>query len=106
MSVVRPPARWGYAVLNKSMIKKFEEKNQINEGWINGGFFVLNKKIFKYFKKFKTKKTIVFERDILPLLAKEKQLVAYRHKGFWQCMDTLRDKNLLNTLWREDPKWK
>ena len=101
MSVVRPPARWGYAVLNKSMIKKFEEKNQINEGWINGGFFVLNKKIFKYFEKFKTKKTIVFERDILPPLAKQKQLAAYKHKGFWQCMDTLRDKEILENKIKE-----
>ncbi len=106
MTVVRPPARWGYAVIRKNKIKKFEEKNQINEGWINGGFFVLNKKIFKYFRKFKTKNRIVFERDILPNLAKKNQLAAYRHQGFWQCMDTLRDKVLLNKLWREYPKWK
>ena len=82
MSVVRPPARWGYAVLNKSMIKKFEEKNQINEGWINGGFFVLNKKIFKYFKKFKTKKTIVFERTYYLSLQRKNNSLLIDTKAF------------------------
>lgn len=105
MTIVRPPARWGYVVLKKDLIKNFEEKNQLNEGWINGGFFVLNKKVFKYFEKYKDKNSIVFEKDILPYLAKKKELVAYKHKGFWQCMDTMRDKVLLNKYWKENLKW-
>lgn len=98
MSVVRPPARWGYVTLKKNLISKFEEKNQVNEGWINGGFFVLEKKIFDYFKKFKNKDKIIFEQDILPLISKDKKLIAYKHTGFWQCMDTSREKDFLNKM--------
>ena len=106
MTVVRPPARWGYAILKHKFVKNFEEKNQHKEGWINGGFFVINLRILKFFKKFKNKNNIVFEKDILPQLSKKKELVAYKHQNFWQCMDNIRDKYLLNKIWQINKKWK
>ena len=98
ITVVRPPARWGHVTIKKNLIIKFEEKNQLNEGWINGGFFIFEKKIFKFFNKFKFKNNIILEKDILPILSKKKQLVAYKHLGFWKCMDTVRDKLYLINL--------
>jgi glucose-1-phosphate cytidylyltransferase len=98
MTVVRPPARWGHVTLNKNLITKFDEKNQLNEGWINGGFFVFEVDFFKYFKNFKNKNKIILEKDILPIIAKKKRIAAYKHTGFWQCMDTLRDKLYLTKL--------
>jgi glucose-1-phosphate cytidylyltransferase len=77
--------------------KKFEEKNQINEGWINGGFFVLNKKIFNYLPKYQS----MLEREPMNRLAKDRQLISFKHYGFWQCMDTLRDKEMLNQMWKK-----
>ena len=102
LTVVRPPARWGHVTINKKLITKFEEKNQINQGWINGGFFVLNKKIFDYLPK----NQCMLERGPMTKLTQDKQLVALKHNGFWQCMDTLRDKELLNKLWNSGKfKW-
>ena len=98
ISIVRPPARWGYVKLKSNLVSKFEEKNQLNEGWINGGFFVMEKKIFNIFEKFSYKKDIILETDILPLLSKKKELSAFKHMGFWQCMDTPRDKIFLKNL--------
>ena len=98
ITIVRPPARWGHVTLKKNLITKFKEKDQLNEGWINGGFFVFEKKIFKFFKKFKNKDNIILEKDILPALSKKKELVAFRHLNFWKCMDTLRDKFYLTNL--------
>jgi len=92
MTIVHPPARFGYAKVKKNTVSSFEEKNQINEGWINGGFFVLNKKIFNFFDRHKKKSKIILEKDILPILAKNNNLSAFKHQNFWQCMDTLRDK--------------
>jgi glucose-1-phosphate cytidylyltransferase len=94
MTVVRPPARFGEVTLKGHLINFFKEKPQISSGWINGGFFVFNTKIFKFIKKY----TDMLEKSPLEGLVKKKQLVAYKHYGFWQCMDTLRDKNLLNKL--------
>ena len=74
---------------------KFFEKDQKKENWINAGFFVCEKEIFKYLNK----KNSIFETDVLPVLAKRKKLLAYKHKSFWYCMDTLRDKRYLNNLW-------
>jgi glucose-1-phosphate cytidylyltransferase len=102
VTIVRPPARWGNVTLKKHLVSKFEEKNQLNEGWINGGFFVFNYKVFKFFKK--GRRTIL-EQDVLPHLAKKNQLAAYKHKSFWQCMDTLRDKVLLNKIWNKNKSW-
>lgn len=103
LTIVRPPARWGSVTLKKNEVIKFEEKNQTNEGWINGGFFVFEPEIFKFIKK--GNKTIL-ERDVLPLLTKKRSLSAYKHFGFWQCMDTFRDKVLLNKMWKTKPQWK
>ena len=94
MTVVRPPARFGEVTLNGDLINFFEEKPQISSGWINGGFFVFNKKIFKFIKKYSD----MLEKAPLEGLVKKRQLVGYKHYGFWQCMDTLRDKHLLNKL--------
>ena len=91
ISAVRPPARFGFIKLNGKKIKYFKEKSNLDEGWINGGFMVLNKKIFSYLKNDNT----YLERDPMEKLSKAGQLYAFKHKGFWQCMDTLRDKEIL-----------
>ena len=97
LTAVRPPARFGQLNINKkNEVTKFEEKNQINEGWINGGFFVFDKKIFNYLPK----KQSMLEREPINRLTNENQLSAFKHYGFWQCMDTLRDKELLNKIWK------
>jgi glucose-1-phosphate cytidylyltransferase len=96
MTVVKPPARFGEVILKNAIVKKFKEKPQHSQGWINGGFFVLNSKIFRYIKNDQT----MFEREPLLKLVKKKQLVAYKYNGFWKCMDTLRDKILLNEFWK------
>ena len=101
LTVVRPPARWGHVTVKKKLITKFEEKNQLNEGWINGGFFVFEKNFFDFYKNFKKKESVVLESDILPKLSKKKQLSAYQHLGFWKCMDTLRDKIYLTELFKK-----
>tara|TARA_B100002051_G_scaffold269962_1_gene302105 strand:+ start:763 stop:1482 length:720 start_codon:yes stop_codon:yes gene_type:complete len=101
LTVVRPPARWGHVTIKKKLITKFEEKNQLNEGWINGGFFVFEKNFFDFYKNFKKKESVVLESDILPKLSKKKQLSAYQHLGFWKCMDTLRDKIYLTELFKK-----
>ena len=103
MTVVRPPARWGYVKTLGDKIKSFEEKNATNGGWINGGFMVIEPEIFE---KFNYKNTTIFEKDILTKVAKKKELIAFKHKSFWQCMDTLRDKITLNDLYRKDAPWK
>lgn len=97
VTAVRPTARFGQLNIKKNyLVKKFEEKNQINEGWINGGFFVFNKKIFNYLPKYQS----MLEREPMNKLVKDKQLISFKHYGFWQCMDTLRDKEMLNQIWK------
>lgn len=91
ISAVRPPARFGFIKLKKNKVSCFREKSSLDEGWINGGFMVLNKKIFKYLKNDQT----YLERQPLEKLSNQSQLYAYKHEGFWQCMDTLRDKEIL-----------
>ena len=103
MTVVRPPARWGYVKIRGNKIRSFEEKNIKNEGWINGGFMVIDPIVLKQFKY--SNKTN-FENDILTDVAKKKQLNAFKHYKFWQCMDTLRDKITLNKLCKKNPPWK
>jgi glucose-1-phosphate cytidylyltransferase len=99
ITAVRPTARFGQLKIAKNnLVKKFEEKNQINEGWINGGFFVLNKKIFNYLPKYQS----MLEREPMYRLTKDKQLISFKHYGFWQCMDTLRDKEMLNQIWKKN----
>ena len=96
VTAVRPPARFGELFMKNNIVNKFEEKPQTSQNWINGGFFILNYKIFKFLKDDKT----ILEREPLQKLSKQKQLMAFKHYGFWQCMDTLRDKLLLNKIWR------
>lgn len=103
MTAVQPESRFGVLDIQDDSILAFREKNQIDAGWINGGFMILDSKVIDYIKD----DTIMFEREPLEMLAKERQLMCYRHKGFWQCMDTLRDKEKLERLWdTEEAPWK
>lgn len=103
MTVVRPPARFGSVSFKGDLVSKFTEKPQIGEGWINGGFFVFEPEIFDYLEGDKT----ILEAHGLERLSEDRQLAAYKHENFWQCMDTLRDKNLLENLWQKgNPPWK
>jgi glucose-1-phosphate cytidylyltransferase len=92
---VRPPARFGGLAFEGNVVTEFVEKPQLGEGWINGGFFVLEPKVLDYIDGDDTS----FEREPLERLAKDHELMVYLHDGFWQCMDTLRDVRLLNELW-------
>jgi glucose-1-phosphate cytidylyltransferase len=100
---VTPPARFGSLLIKKNIVKKFDEKPINLNNWINGGFFVLSKKVIKFIKNDKT----VWEQEPLEMIAKKKQLVAFKHKNFWGAMDTLREKYFLEKLWqtRQAP-WK
>lgn len=103
VTAVRPPARFGGLALDGDLIEEFIEKPQIGEGWINGGFMVFEPQIFDYLKGDGDS----LEADALEQLARDRQLAAYRHHGFWQCMDTLRDKRLLENYWQENrAPWK
>ncbi len=95
VTAVRPPARYGGLYFEGDRVSCFTEKPQTGEGWINGGFLVFEPRIFKYLKSDQT----ALEHETLTRLAADGQLAAYRHDGFWQCMDTLRDKMMLNQLW-------
>ena len=103
LTAVRPTARFGHLELKGDKIAEFSEKPQTKEGWINGAFFVLEPKVFDYIEGDQTQ----WEREPLENLAKDNQLMAYKHTSFWQCMDTLRDKKLLETLWQgNNAPWK
>tara|TARA_Y100000590_G_scaffold202110_1_gene229620 strand:+ start:1606 stop:2307 length:702 start_codon:yes stop_codon:yes gene_type:complete len=95
VTAVHPPVRFGEVEINKNQVTNFAEKKQAKSSWISGGFFILNKKIFNYIKNDET----VFEEYPLEKITSEGQLMAYKHEGFWQCMDTLREKKLLDDLW-------
>ena len=94
LTAVRPPARFGELKIAGNRVRTFNEKPQLNSGWINGGFFVLNYKIFKFLKR----NNQMFEREPMQKLLKNKNVNAYKHKSFWMCMDTLRDKILLEKI--------
>ncbi len=102
---VLPPSRFGELMIEKNSVKSFTEKPQLHQGGhINGGYFVFNKEFFKYLN---ADANCIFERAPLENLAKENQLMMYSHEGFWQCMDTYRDFEYLNTLWKENKaEWK
>ena len=103
LTAVRPPARFGHLKLNGGKILEFSEKPQTAEGWINGAFFVLEPGVFDYIDGDDTQ----WEKEPLERLAKDGQLMAYKHTSFWQCMDTLRDKVLLEKLWEQGKQpWK
>ena len=96
MTAVRPPARFGAIKFNGNYVKTFKEKSKLDEGWINGGFFVMQPEFLKYIKNDNS----YLERDPLESVAKKKQLIGFKHKGFWQCLDTKRDKDYLETLYK------
>ena len=96
ITAVRPPARFGGLVFEGDFVREFSEKPQIGEGWINGGFMVLEPGVFEYLDGDDS----ALEVDGLERLAEAGQLAAFRHEGFWQCMDTLREKKILETLWQ------
>tara|TARA_B100000029_G_C17284549_1_gene854685 strand:+ start:70 stop:750 length:681 start_codon:yes stop_codon:yes gene_type:complete len=91
LTAVRPPARFGAIKVKGTKVTVFREKSSLDEGWINGGFFVMEQEIFKFLKNDKT----FLEREPLTILGKKRKLFAFKHSGFWQCMDTLRDKEIL-----------
>lgn len=95
VTAVRPPARFGHLELDGDRVVRFEEKPPTAEGWINGAFFVLEPAVLDYIDGDHTH----FEREPLERLARDGELMAFRHDGFWQCMDTLRDKQRLDELW-------
>jgi glucose-1-phosphate cytidylyltransferase len=97
VTAVRPPARFGRIELDGDRVVQFSEKPQLGEGWINGAFFVLEPAAFDYVEGDDTQ----WELEPMENLARDGQLMAYRHEGFWQCMDTIRDKKLLERLWAE-----
>ena len=98
VTAVHPTARFGELQVDEDdFVRSFKEKPQVNQGWINGGFFVLSPKVFDYIENDHT----TFEAEPLERLAAEGQLKTYRHEGFWQCMDTARDRDMLNKMWDE-----
>ncbi len=104
VTTVRPAARFGTVVLKNDAVTSFHEKSQSGEGWINGGFFVLEPEVRRYIRDVDM---TVWEQDPLETLAREGELAAYKHEGFWHPMDTLRDVRLLEELWQSGaPPWK
>lgn len=102
VTAAHPPARWGEMDLDHERVTSFAEKPQVKQGWINGGFMVLEPGVLERIEGDHT----VLERDVLTPLASEGQLCAYRHEGFWQAMDTLRDVRALTAQWKSGtPPW-
>ncbi|QBL09893.1 glucose-1-phosphate cytidylyltransferase [Rheinheimera sp. D18] len=103
VTAIQPPGRYGALDIENNLVKRFQEKPAGDGAWINGGFFILEPSIFNYLQS----DSDSFEADPLMRLAREGQLNAYQHKGFWQAMDTLRDKNYLDSLWLQgNAPWK
>lgn len=103
VTAVRPPARYGAINFDGDRVESFSEKPQTGEGWINGGFLVFNSGVFDYLKNDED----TLEREGLERIASEGELMAFRHEGFWQCMDTLRDKSYLESIWQAgNAPWK
>ncbi len=98
LTAVRPPARFGALKISGSKVRYFKEKSKLDEGWINGGFFVMKTKIFDFIENDQT----YLEREPLEKLTKNNQLSAYKHKSFWQCMDTKRDKDKLEQILKKN----
>ena len=103
VSAVRPEARFGELGIEDNTVNSFKEKPQTSKGWINGGYFVVEPEFFKFIENDK----IILEKTPLEKIAQMGELMAYQHEGFWQCMDTKRDKELLESLWEADnAPWK
>ena len=98
---MRPPARFGAIKLDGDRVVDFKEKSKMDEGWINGGFFVIEPDFFNFIDGDDT----YLEREPLEKAAKENELFAYRHEGFWQCMDTKRDLDKLEQLYKKGAPW-
>jgi len=94
LTAVRPPARFGALKLKGNYVSYFKEKSQLDEGWVNGGFFVMEPEFLKFIKSDNT----YLEREPLEQMTKKNELAAFKHEGFWQCMDTKRDKDKLNKI--------
>lgn len=101
VTAVRPQARFGELEIVDDCVKSFKEKPQLDQGWINGGFFVLEPEVFDLISD----DSVMFERQPLEELSSEENLMAYKHHGFWKCMDTKRDLEILNDLWNTNPPW-
>ena len=102
ISAVRPSARFGELEMSGSRVQRFQEKPQLHDGWINGGYFVIEPDFFNLIEGDST----LLEREPLEKAAEMGELMAYHHDGFWQCMDTKRDHELLESLWAEGAPWK
>jgi glucose-1-phosphate cytidylyltransferase len=103
LTAVRPPARFGHVELAGNCVVEFSEKPQASEGWINGGYMVLERQVLDYIDG----DDVYFQKEPMERLAADGQLMAYRHESFWQCMDTMRDKVVLESLWdKGDAPWK
>ena len=103
VTAVRPTARFGELELDGDKVTKFQEKPQVDEGWINGGFFVIDPGFFELIDGDHT----ILEESPLEKVAQNGELIAFQHHGFWQCMDTKRDRDLLENLWQDDSApWK
>ena len=98
VTAVRPPARFGELIIKKNKVKSFREKPQTNHGWINGGFFVANYNFFNFIKNDKD----ILEKSPLEKALKLKELNAFKHSGFWKCMDTVRDRNVLKEIYKKN----
>ena len=98
LTAVRPPARFGVIKLKGNFVNYFKEKSKMDEGWINGGFFVMNAKFLNFIKNSQT----FLEKEPLERATKQKQLAAFKHRGFWQCMDTKRDKDKLDEILKKN----
>ena len=103
VTAVRPEARFGELYIENNTVTSFKEKPQTTKGWINGGYFVVEPEFFKFIENDET----ILEKTPLEKVAKMGELMSYQHEGFWQCMDTKRDKELLDSLWEADnAPWK
>ncbi len=101
VSAVRPTARFGELEISGAQVLSFQEKPQLHDGWINGGYFVFEPSFFEYIQG----DQMLLEREPLEAAAKSGQLMAYQHHGFWHCMDTKRDHELLEALWSKGAPW-
>ena len=102
LTSVNPNSRFGILSIKGNQITNFDEKKKIYNLWINAGYYIFNKKIFKFING----NNPIFERHTLKKIAKRKLIMSYKHRGFWKCMDTLKDKNELNKIWSKKPPWK
>jgi glucose-1-phosphate cytidylyltransferase len=101
ITAVRPVARFGELEIKNDKVSSFKEKPQLHDGWINGGYFIFEPTFFDLIEGDQT----MLEREPLEKAAKAGELMAYRHEGFWHCMDTKRDHDLLEALWTQAPPW-